>query len=196
LRENEELIQVINGCIQAKRESQKIFYKKFYGFSMAICMRYCATKDDASEVVNDGFIKIFRNLSLFIPRHHQLEASLMGWMKSIIIHTAIDHFRKQNRKHFSSDFTEIETSESESDNSESSIDRMSYKEILAVVERLTPMYRTVFNLYVIDGYKHEDIAKTLNISIGTSKSNLSKARLNIQKMLKEAQHNYYEKKAV
>ena len=81
-----------------------------------------------------------------------------------------------------------------SDNAESAIDAMTYKEIMAILQKLSPVYRTVFNLYVIDGYKHEEIAEQLNISVGTSKSNLSKARANIQKMLKESNLKLYEQR--
>jgi len=194
LPEGQQLLDIIQGCIQAKRESQKEFYKIFYGFSMAIAMRYCPAQEDAMEVANDGFLKIFRQLHTFEPRHANYEASLKGWMKSILIHTAVDHFRKNNKHPFFSDIPEEHYDDR--DVAESSIDRMSYKEIMEIVQRLSPVYRTVFNLYVIDGYKHEEIAKQLNISVGTSKSNLSKAKINIQKMLKEADNPCYERKAV
>jgi RNA polymerase sigma factor (sigma-70 family) len=194
LPEGQQLTHIIQGCIQAKRDSQKEFYKIFYGFSMAIAMRYCSLNEDAMEVVNDAFLKIFRQLHTFEPRHSNYEASLKGWMKSILIHTAVDHFRKNNKHPFFSDITEERPDEK--DMAESSIDKMSYKEIMEIVQRLSPVYRTVFNLYVIDGYKHEEIASQLNISVGTSKSNLSKAKTNIQKMLKEADSPCYERKAV
>lgn len=188
------IIHIIQGCVKANRESQKEFYKTFYGFSMAIAMRYCNTKDDAMEVVNDGFIKIYRELHNFKPAHENYEASLKGWMKSIMVNTAIDHFRKNNKKQF---LVEIKDDHVETiDTQESSINKLSYKEILELVQRLSPGYRTVFNLYVIDGFKHEEIAQQLNISVGTSKSNLSKAKINIQKMLKETEQNFYGQKAV
>lgn len=155
-------------------------------------MRYCNAHDDALEIVNDGFLKIFKTLGGFNPRYENYEASLMGWVKSIMIHTAIDNFRK-NRKNYL--LNEIEESHLEiTDSSETSIDRMSFKEIFALVQKLSRMYRTVFNLYVIDGFKHEEIAKQLNISVGTSKSNLAKARMNIQKMIKEANLKLYEQR--
>jgi RNA polymerase sigma factor (sigma-70 family) len=159
---------------------------------MSICLRYCDAYDDAMEVVNDGFLKIFRSVSSFNPRNNNYEASLMAWMKSIMVHTAIDHYRKRKYDHLVND---IEESHYEmSDNNESAIDMMTYKEIMAILQKLSPVYRTVFNLYVIDGYKHEEIAEQLNISVGTSKSNLSKARANIQKMLKESNLKLYEQR--
>ena len=157
-------------------------------------MRYCNTENDAVEVVNDGFLKIYRELHNFQPRYSNYEASLKGWMKSILVNTAIDHFRKNSRHLYTADINEqaIEFTGYE----DSSVDKMSYKEIMAMVQRLSPVYRTVFNLFVIEGFKHEEIARQLNISAGTSKSNLAKARANIQKMIREASINYYEQKTV
>ncbi len=188
--DRQQLKNIIQGCISAKRQSQKEFYQLYYGFAMGICMRYCNTHDDAMEVVNDGFIKIFRTLPLFEPRHENFEASLMGWMKSIIINTSIDHFRKNKNNYLVGDIKEEH--QDVTDAEASAIDRMSHKEIMELVQRLSPGYRTVFNLHIIDGFKHEEIAERLNISVGTSKSNLAKARINIQKMLKEANLKFYE----
>lgn len=161
---------------------------------MAICMRYSNSKDDAMEVVNDGFVKVFRELPGFKPRYDNYESSLKGWMKSILVNTAIDHFRKNRKNYF---IAEIEESHFEMQHvSETAIDKMSYKEILDMVQRLSPVYKTIFNLFVIEGFKHEEIARRLNISVGTSKSNLSKAKANIQKMLNEKAINCYGQKAI
>ena len=188
------VINIIQGCVKADKESQKTFYKMYYGFSMAICMRYCNAKDDAMEVVNDGFMKIYRELHNFKPAYENFETSLKGWMRSIMVNTAIDHFRKNNKNHF---LVEIKDDHLETiDVQETSLNKLSYKEIMEIVQRLSPAYRTVFNLYVIDGYKHEEIAEQLNIAVGTSKSNLAKAKLNIQKMLKEIEQDFYEQRAV
>jgi len=183
LPERSSVVHIIQGCIKADRECQKTFYKMYYGFSMAICMRYCNAKDDAMEVVNDGFMKIYRELHNFKPAYENYETSLKGWMRSIMVNTAIDHFRKNDH---------LETI----DIQETSLNKLSYKEIMEIVKRLSPAYRTVFNLYVIEGYKHEEIAEQLNIAVGTSKSNLAKAKMNIQKMLKETEQSFYEQKAV
>jgi len=190
LPDRQQLKNIIQGCVNANRQSQKEFYQLYYGFAMGICMRYCNTHDDAMEVVNDGFIKIYRTLPHFEPRHENFEASLMGWMKSIIINTSIDHFRKNKNSYLVGDIKEEHQEMTDAD--ASALDRMSYKEIMELVQRLSPGYRAVFNLHVIDGFKHEEIAQQLNISVGTSKSNLAKARVNIQKMLKEANLKFYE----
>ncbi len=188
----QQLSSLVQSCVQQSRQSQKEFYKFYYGFAMNVCMRYGDTNNDAVEIVNDGFLKIFKTLALFQPMYENYEASLMAWMKRIMIYTSIDHFRKNKNKYLVS---EIENSHYEiSEPAETSVDRMSYKEIFELVQKLSPVFRTVFNLYVIDGYKHEEIASQLKISVGTSKSNLYKARINIQKMLKETNITLYEQR--
>lgn len=188
----QQLIDIINGCVKAKRESQKELYKLYYGFAIGICMRYCHNQDDAIEIVNDGYLKIFKTINGFSPRHENVEASVMGWVKKIMIYTAIDHYRKNLKNNLIDEINDVHFGLL--DFSETSIDMMSYKEIIELVQQLSPTYRTVFSLYVIDGYKHEEIAKQLNISVGTSKSNLAKARINIQKMLKTTNKNLYEQR--
>lgn len=189
-----DLLHIIQGCLKANRDSQKQFYELFYGYSLAICMRYCTNQDDAIGIVNDGFVKVFKALHSFNPQHANITASLKGWMKRIMINTAIDFLRKNQQRFLVAEISDIHFDLS--DEVETSVDMMSYKEILGIIQQLSPVYRTVFNLHVLDGYKHEEIARQLRISVGASKSNLSKARINIIKMLQEAGLNYYEKKAI
>jgi RNA polymerase sigma factor (sigma-70 family) len=187
-----QLTNIIDGCVKTTRESQKELYTIYFGFSMAICLRYCQSKDDAIEIVNDGFLKVFNTINHFTPKFESVEASLMSWIKKIMVYTAIDHYRKYNK--FNSN-TEIDHIHNDlNDTSETSIDKMAFKEIIELVQRLSPTYRTVFNLYVLDGYKHEDIANELNISVGTSKSNLAKARANIKNMIKATNKKLYEQR--
>ncbi len=189
-----DLVNIIQGCVKAKRDSQKLLYQQYYGYSLGICMRYCSSDVDAEEILNDGFLKVFKALHSFNPQFSNIEASFKGWVKRIMINTAIDHLRKNNKR-----FLVVEIFDNHfniTDETETSIERMTYQEILAVVQRLTPVYRTVFNLFVIDGYKHEEIAQQLKITVGASKSNLSKARVNIKKMLLETDIKYYEQKVI
>ncbi len=189
-----DLIHIIQGCIKANRDSQKLFYEMFYGYAMGICMRYCTNEEDVVEIVNDGFLKVYKALPTFNPQHADVVASLKGWMKRIMINTSIDHLRKHKQRFLVAEISDHHFNTA--DEVESSIDQMTYKEILSVIQRLSPVYRIVFNLYVMDGFKHEEIAQQLNISVGASKSNLAKARMNIKKMLKESDFNYYEQKAI
>jgi RNA polymerase sigma factor (sigma-70 family) len=161
---------------------------------MGICMRYCKGKEEAIEVVNDGFLKIYKELPNFTPRHQQFEASFKGWVKTIMVNTSIDHYRK-NKKHAVVSGMEDSNTHQLTAEAEDAIHKLSFEEIIHTIQRLSPVYRTIFNLFVVEGYKHEEIAKLLGITVGTSKSNLSKAKANMQKMLREASKNY-EQKAV
>ncbi|MEO6536978.1 MAG: sigma-70 family RNA polymerase sigma factor [Ferruginibacter sp.] len=188
----QQLLHIIQGCITANRLHQKEFYKLYYGYAMSISMRYCHAEEEAADIVNDSFLKIFKTLISFSPRYENYEASLMGWMKSIIIHTSIDYYRKGLKAHL---LQEIQEDHFEiTDSSETTIDSLSYKEIFTLIQKLSGGYRIVFNMFVIDGFKHEEIARQLNISVGTSKSNLAKARVNIQKMLKVENPKIYEER--
>lgn len=188
-----ELVNIIQGCVNSNRECQKELYKLYYSYCMGICVRYCHNPDDALEVTNDGFLKIFKTIETFSPRYQNIEASLTSWIRTIMIYTAIDNFRKNERFNHQLNIEEVHD-DTIDDNYECSIDRLTYKEIIALVQKLSLMYRSVFNLYVIDGFKHKEIAIRLNITIGTSKSNLAKARINIQKMLKATNNNLYEQR--
>jgi RNA polymerase sigma factor (sigma-70 family) len=186
------LEQIILGCKKTSRESQRELYKLYYSFAMRICVRYCNNEIEAEEIVNDGYLKIFNQVNKFIPTYHNYEASLVGWMKRIFINTAIDNYRKYSKNYATSLLDDGHFTIADSD--EMPIDKMSYNELIAIVQKLSPIYRTVFNLHVIDGLKHEEIAEQLNISVGTSKSNLAKAKQNIQKMLKQANTELYEQR--
>jgi RNA polymerase sigma-70 factor (ECF subfamily) len=169
------------GCAQNNRESQKILYNSFYGYAMAICDRYISKEDDAVEILNDGFLKIFREIHNYKPVYSDVVSSFKGWLRKIMVYTAIDHYRK-NTKHnivgkLDTFVHELHTV------SEDAIDKLSYDEIIRGIQQLSPGYRTVFNLFVIEGLSHEEVATHLGISVGTSKSNLSKARMQLQKIL-------------
>jgi RNA polymerase sigma factor (sigma-70 family) len=145
--------------------------------------RYIYHYDKAVDVVNDGFVKIFRNFERFQFRDiENLEMVLMGWMRMIMINTAIDQLRKHN---FLPEIGDIsESTWAQEDRSQGSDHKLLYKELVKEIKKLPPSYRTVFNLYVIDGLTHQEIANLLGISVGTSKSNLSKARVILQKIVK------------
>lgn len=145
--------------------------------------RYIYHYDKAVDVVNDGFVKVFRNFEKFQFRDiENLEMVLMGWMRMIMINTAIDHLRKNNFLPEIGDLSE--SIWAHEDKSQSSDQVLLYKELVKQIKKLPPSYRTVFNLYIIEGLTHQEIANLLGISVGTSKSNLSKARVILQKIVK------------
>ena len=177
------LQDIITGCIQNNNRDQKILYEKYYGYCLKTVFRYIYRYDKAVDVVNDGFVKVFRNFSKFELRDiENLEMILMGWMRRIMVNTAIDQLRKNNFLPEIGDISESiwmhEDRSSAADNS------LMYKELIKEIKKLPPSYRTVFNMYVIDGYTHQQIADQLGVTVGTSKSNLSKARVILQKIIK------------
>lgn len=177
------LQQVIASCIQNNYKEQKFLYEKYYGYCLKTVFRYIYHYDKAVDIVNDGFIKIFRNLYKFQCKDDEnLEMMLMGWMRMIMINTAIDYLRRNN---FLPEIGNVyETVWQCEDKSQASDQTILYKELVKEIRKLPPGYRTVFNMYVIDGLSHQEIADSLGISVGTSKSNLSKARAIMQKIVK------------
>ena len=178
----EFLQDIIAGCVQNNQKDQRFLYEKYYGYCLKTVFRYIYRYDKAVDVVNDGFVKVFRNFSKFhYNSTENLEMILMGWMRMIMINTAIDQLRKNN---FLPEIGEISENIWLEDKSQHSDQALLYKELVKEIKKLPPSYRTVFNMYVIDGFTHQEIANQLGISVGTSKSNLSKARVILQKIIK------------
>jgi RNA polymerase sigma-70 factor (ECF subfamily) len=155
---------------------------------MAVSDRYTNNKEDALEVLNDGFLKIFKEIHRFTPAYDDVVSSFKGWLRKIMVYTAIDHFRR-NQKH------QLVTSLDDvgyrlSSGREDALEKLTHVEIIEALKNLSPGYRTVLNLFAIEGFSHEEIAKKLGISVGTSKSNLAKARKQLQKILSE-QNNFF-----
>ena len=147
---------------------------EYYSYAMGVCLRYSRSTDEAVEILNDGFIKIFSKLSLY-----SRGLSFKGWLRKIMINSAIDYFRRNERHYQSLDISHVQ----DESLSENALDKLSAEEIISLIQRLPPSYRMVFNLYAIEGYHHEEIANQLNITVGTSKSNLAIARNKLKKML-------------
>jgi RNA polymerase sigma-70 factor (ECF subfamily) len=177
----EELSLHIERCALNSRESQKKIYTSFYGYAMAVCDRYTNNQDDAIEILNDGFLKVFKEIYRYKPAYTDVVSSFKGWLRKIMVYTAIDHFRKNHKHQFTTDLDNGVVQVAS--HAEDALDRISYEEIIRSIQDLTPGYRTVFNLFIIEGFTHEEISDKLGISIGTSKSNLAKARRQLQKIL-------------
>lgn len=171
----------IGGCALNERESQKKIYNSFYGYAMAICDCYVNNEEDAVEILNDGFLKIFKEIHRFKPAYTNEMNSFKGWLRKIMVCTAIDHFRK-NKKHRVVGELDIASVKAHA-YEESALEKISYDEIIRCIQNLSPAYRIVLNLFIIEGFSHEEIADQLGIAIGTSKSNLAKARKQLQKII-------------
>ena len=181
--DHSKISSLLTGCRNNDRACQKEMYYLLRGFAMKICYRYTNKNEESEEIVNEGFVKLFKNLNQFDEtRQPDILLSLKGWFKRILVNTCIDHFRKHQSTQAGHYILSAEN-ENIKDNSENGIDLLSYKEIITAIRLLSPAYRAVFNLFVIEGLSHEEISKQLNISVGASKSNLSKARENLRKLL-------------
>lgn len=187
LTENAKITALLNGCRNNNRNSQKELYYILRGFAMKICYRYTNHTEESEEIMNEAFVKLFKKVDQFDElRQDDSLLSLKGWFKRILVNTCIDHYRK-NRSSVNG-HTLSEESDKISDHSETGLDILSYKEIIHAIKLLSPAYRTVFNLFVLEGFSHEEISKKLGISVGASKSNLSKARDNLRKLLLSKSH--------
>ncbi len=179
---NENIYLLLDGCRNNDRQCQQQMYDLLKEYGMRISYRYLTTFEEAEEVMNEAFVKLFKHMHQFEEhRHDQVMAALKGWFRRILVNTCIDQLRKSAS--FLNGHTLKETHEYIADAGETGLDKLSYKEIIASIKQLSPAYRTVFNLFVIEGLSHEEISKQLGISVGSSKSNLSKARENLRKII-------------
>ncbi len=167
---------VIEGCRQGNAQSQRKLYEYFYGYGMSICLRYAKNERQAEEILQDGFLNAFRNLDRYDPDY-----PFKYWLRRILINAAIDYFRKYRRYHQL--FVSAAIDEQEVNDHTEFPGFENDERALPILQKLPPAYRMVFNLYVMEGYKHHEIAEALGISVGTSKSNLARAKAKLRKWL-------------
>ncbi len=171
--EHEE-VDLITACVREEKWAQKQLYVDHYGSMMGVCLRYAGDSDEALDILHEGFIKVFKNIAKYKPG-----TSLSAWIRRIMINTAIDYYRKKSRRRTD----DLEQAYDLSTNEPDAVSNCGEKEILEAIQKLSPAYRTVFNMYVIEGYSHKEIADKLDISESTSRSNLVKARLKLQALI-------------
>ena len=178
---------LVDGCLKGERRSQQRVYELFYGKMMAVCMRYTKNTDQAKDILQDGFIKVFRSMEKF-----NREGSFEGWIRRIMVNTAIDYFRRAKNAYLLlgeersiEDFGDQDEEDTIEDEAAEEVLDLKPADVINAMQKLTPAYRTVFNLYVFEEMTHKEIAEMLGINIGTSKSNLAKAKHNLKKLLKK-----------
>lgn len=167
---------LIQECVAGNRASQELLYKKFAPKMFAICLRYADSKQSAEDILQEGFIKVFNHLDKY-----RSEGSFEGWVKRIFVNTSIEYYRKSivAKRH-----VDIEKVYDHKSKEEDAVSKLARKDLVNMVQKLPPGYRTVFNLYAIEGYTHREISKLLGISEGTSKSQLARARAMLKRFLK------------
>lgn len=158
---------VLKGCLKGELKSQELLYKQYYAYGMSICLRYSHNRDEAAEILNDSFLKVFTNIQKYIEGQ-----PFKAWFRRIIINTAIDHYRKNNRHYNHLDQDVIDQERLNTD----LIDHLDIDDLMKLLNHLPENYRLTFNLYEIEGYSHQEIAQMLGIAEGTSRSNLTRAR--------------------
>ena len=172
---------IIAACVRKEKWAQKILYEEFYGSMMGVCLRYASHEEEALDILHEGFIKIFKNIGKYKPG-----TSLSAWIRRIMINTCIDYYRKKTRRRTDT----IDEASHLKASGPDALSMVAEKEILAAIQKLSPAYRTVFNMYVIEGYSHREIANKLNISESTSRSNLVKARSKLQILINRTKQIY------
>ncbi|QHW00774.1 MULTISPECIES: RNA polymerase sigma factor [Spirosoma] len=178
------LPELLAGCLRNHRRSQELLYRQFYGYAMSVCLRYAPTREGALEVLNDGFLKVFTRLDQYEPTQ-----PFKGWLRRILINTAVDHYRQEVRHFYHEDVDQAD--QIAVTDSSDAYSQLAHEELMSLIQRLSPAYRLVFNLYVIDGFTHDEIAAQLGISVGASKSNLARARENLRQLLKHFNYDEY-----
>lgn len=173
------LMEVVERCLKGKESAMKKFYEHFQGFALSVCMSYCENRDHALEIMNDGFLKVFKSLD----KVENIDR-IKPWLRRIMINVAIDHFRKNIKNQT----TQLPENIIEPNFGETSVyAKLSSEDIMLAVQSLPTNYRLVFNLYAIEGYSHKEIGEMLKMAESTSRANLSLAngliREKLQKML-------------
>lgn len=172
--------QLIKECVARNEKAQRLLYERFASKMMGVCLRYCRDKSEAKDILQEGFIKVFENIDSF-----KGTGSLEGWVRRVIVNKALDNIRKNKKMRHSVNVDDVSYQLPKHDHIE---EKMMADDLLKLVQQLPDGFRTVFNLYAIEGYSHKEIADKLEISENTSKSQYSRARAHLRKMLEELQN--------
>lgn len=167
---------LVEGCRRQNSDSQMRLYKQFYSYAMGVSLRYAKNREEALEITNDAFLKVFAKID-----QYDLEQPFLPWFRKILIHASIDYHRKYHKLEQPLDLAYLKQTNKTTNNE--ALENLAFEDLIKVMQMLSPAYRLVFNLYVVDGLTHQEIAEKLDISVGSSKSNLSKARTKIKSML-------------
>ena len=173
-------LQLIESCIKGDRASQKVLYDRLAARMFPVCMRYVGDRELAEDVLQDGFVTLFTRLDTY-----KGEGSFEGWARKIFVTTALMNLRKKDALKMSDD---LEAARSLKAETSSQIQNLGYKELMNMIMELPVGFRTVFNMYAIEGYSHKEIGEMLGISETTSRTQLSRARISLQNKIKEREN--------
>jgi RNA polymerase sigma factor (sigma-70 family) len=183
-KEPDNIKEILDGCKRDDRRAQELLYKSFYRAMVTLCLRYTKNDQDAVEVLNNGFLKVFKNIQRYDPG----QASLYTWIRTIVVNTCLDFIRSKDR---GGKYQELDES-AEVNIPPDVLGKFNSADLLVLIRKLPPATQAVFNLFVIEGYSHKEIKELLNISTGTSKWHLSEARKLLQQSISKEQVNIHE----
>ncbi len=178
-----KLESIIEACKACNQNAQSLLYRQFFVYAKSVCLRYSSNQEEAKEILNEGFLKVFNNLEKY-----SAEFPFKAWLRTIMVNTAINYYRNNKKYSQEISFESIE----EPIYDEDIINKISADEILVLVQKLSPAYRMVFVMHIVDGYNHREIAEILSINEGTSRSNFLKARAKLQSLVQKEFPHLYE----
>lgn len=181
---NEELDQIIQGCIRKVEKSQEMLYKSFFGYALSVALIYNNQRNDALEVVDDSFVKVFDEIEKFDTLR-----PFKGWLRKIVINTSIDRFRENQRKNL---FVDVEIHHVQ-DEAPTIINQLAAQDIIVLLNRLPHIHKVIFSLYEIEGFSHEEIAEQLNIPVSSSRVYLTRAKKQLRELFPVYFNTSYKK---
>ena len=173
-RSNTEFYELIMRCRKQERRAQNELYRMFYSYGMSICIRYVESKEEAVTILNDGYLRIFINIKTY-----NTDLDFKPWFKTIMVRSAINYLKKMKKYKLEMNIDNARNMSA----TEDFLAKFNYADLLEMIQSLSLAYRTVFNMYVIDGFKHQEIADSLGITVSTSKSNLTRAKGKLRKLI-------------
>ena len=169
--------ELVKGCLNNNQKAQKELFVKYSSVMFGVCMRYTSSKDDAEDVLQDAFIKVFNKLDKYSNK-----GSFEGWIRRIVVNTALDFIRKNKKMQLNSSIDDVGYGLKKD---QFVVEELTARELMKIIQNIPTGYRTIFNMYAIEGFSHKEIARELGISESTSKSQLSRARSSIKELLVE-----------
>ena len=180
MRDQSELLEWVSACREGNARAQRRLFKHFYGTVMAICMRYAGNSDEAEDMLSDGFLRVFSNLDKY-----ENIGSFEAWMKRVVRNAALDYRRKYDKNVDFVDIDEVADSQMADYHLNDAIAKMSSQEMVSLIQQLPPVTRTVFNLFVFEGFSHKEISQQLNITENTSAWHVNNARTRLKNAINQ-----------
>ena len=179
MKEQSEVLQWVQDCRSGSTRAQHKLFKYFYSSVMSVCVRYAGSTDEAADMLNEGFLKVFSNLDKY-----ENSGSFEAWLKRVVCNAALDYRRKYDKNVNLVDIDDVQDSHFSDYNANDAISKISSEEIVGLIQQLPPVTRVVFNMFVFEGFSHREIAQQLDISENTSAWHVNQARCRLKESIK------------